>query len=153
MRALRNFNPRSREGSDFNHNPSGGIVVISILAPARGATIDELFHSIGIDHFNPRSREGSDVTVRTSPNSSSLFQSSLPRGERRKNACNCGTEKFYFNPRSREGSDRSLRVAATPSRHFNPRSREGSDAIVRDIDNLTQEISILAPARGATQTR
>ena len=56
----RHFNPRSREGSD----PIG---------ESRSALIS---------NFNPRSREGSDGRLVTRPMSSSIFQSTLPRGER-----------------------------------------------------------------------
>ena len=78
-----NFNPRSREGSDDStpsylqeylisiHAPARGAtaksvgslkaVVISIHAPARGATKASCFSSHLYSHFNPRSREGSDV--------------------------------------------------------------------------------------------
>ena len=79
-------------------------VMISIHAPARGATC---FLAIV------------DVT--------SLFQSTLPRGERRSRVT---LDKLHldFNPRSREGSD---------PYHF-PQS-------------VTDTISIHAPARGATQ--
>ena len=78
-----NFNPRSREGSDqYNHNhytyrlisihaPAKGAtdtnafffskVGISIHAPAKGATLlQDLLNSL-LNYFNPRSREGSDV--------------------------------------------------------------------------------------------
>ena len=78
---------------------------ISIHAPARGATISVLQSSIG-----------------------KIFQSTLPRGERRvvsSNGVCIGTD---FNPRSREGSDKVLCFA-----------------------NLFSKISIHAPARGATQ--
>ena len=55
-----------------------------------------------------------------------LFQSTLPRRERRIN-----TVQFVdyddFNPRSREGSDLFSRAALFLCYHFNPRSREGSD--------------------------
>ena len=56
----RDFNPRSRKGSDLcsetlrKHSPN----------------------------FNPRSRKGSDVLLRDSSNCLSAFQSTLPRGER-----------------------------------------------------------------------
>ena len=36
------------------------------------------------------------------------------------------------------------------SRYFNPRSRKGSDVAVREISQSIKEISIHAPARGAT---
>ena len=59
-----NFNPRSREGSDFyNENKTEPLYFISIHAPAKGATLVVL--KIPVDHinFNPRSREGSDVPL------------------------------------------------------------------------------------------
>ena len=56
-----NFNPRSREGSDqYNHNHYT-YRLISIHAPAKGATLlQDLLNSL-LNYFNPRSREGSDV--------------------------------------------------------------------------------------------
>ena len=55
------FNPRSREGSDTAALHSGTrMMLISIHAPARGAT--DITNTISFDFldFNPRSREGSD---------------------------------------------------------------------------------------------
>ena len=76
------FNPRSREGSDAKqrevktgsvisiHAPARGATgctgngkcstQISIHAPARGATSGRLLYTILFLYFNPRSREGSD---------------------------------------------------------------------------------------------
>ena len=82
MSQIRNFNPRSHEGSDrtvksitrspiyFNprsHEGSDGIItviqigrVISIHAPTRGATAGYSAQSFFTYYFNPRSHEGSD---------------------------------------------------------------------------------------------
>ena len=57
---IRNFNPRSREGSDKSLNN---------------------LHFLSY-HFNPRSREGSDVHLRLHIDRLQIFQSTLPRGER-----------------------------------------------------------------------
>ena len=101
---------------------------ISIHAPARGATFCHLLALLNTRNFNPRSREGSDgpsdVTLLTVP----VFQSTLPRGERHLPQTRC-PENVYFNPRSREGSD---------------------EDVTTKVDSL--EISIHAPARGATST-
>ncbi len=78
---LRNFNPRSREGSDSIIAYNDKVVLISIHAPAKGATL---------------------FAANTKRNTA--FQSTLPRRERlplRKSI----TSFVYFNPRSREGSD------------------------------------------------
>ena len=100
--------------------------VISIHAPAKGATDRSiLWDSFSID-FNPRSREGSDCQ----------------RNRRWK--CN-----LYFNPRSREGSDDGTSITHTTYTNFNPRSREGSDDNFSLICN-NPIISIHAPAKGAT---
>ena len=60
---LYDFNPRSREGSDPKNMPKSRSVLISIRAPARGAT---------------------GTAIVTRPRSSAIFQSALPRGERRR---------------------------------------------------------------------
>ena len=77
------FNPRSREGSDLRKAGLGWIRVISIHAPARGATVQSI--------SNPEQHAG--------------FQSTLPRGERRRSPQGDRRYLRYFNPRSREGSD------------------------------------------------
>ena len=81
QRCICYFNPRSREGSDFCWFQYSGDYLISIHAPAKGATPSANNPSNGI-----------------------RFQSTLPRRERP------GTKKLNnlsmnFNPRSREGSD------------------------------------------------
>ena len=147
------FNPRSREGSDL---PSWCIwsmaSIISIHAPARGATGDAKDIWLAVRNFNPRSREGSDHKFISS-----------------------ASKMRYFNPRSREGSDiqptrnkretadkfqstlpRGERPPSFPARsrccrYFNPRSREGSDMPELRL-TCGKKISIHAPARGATAT-
>ena len=55
------FNPRSREGSDGREAAANKErVMISIHAPAKGATCLECWNSSNDSDFNPRSREGSD---------------------------------------------------------------------------------------------
>ena len=104
-RCCRYFNPRSREGSDTCHKPGvrktcisihaparGAtdfsdffkfFLRISIHAPARGATVDPFFGSL--DHvisIHAPARGATFGTLRSIP-AASLFQSTLPRGERR----------------------------------------------------------------------
>ena len=76
------FNPRSREGSDIEG-------------------LDEFYHS---GRFNPRSREGSDDAEEGTYGKLYVFQSTLPRRERRYPDLR-GSLFCCFNPRSREGSD------------------------------------------------
>ena len=125
---LKDFNPRSREGSDrkdilFPHPIFG----ISILAPARGATKGEQRRNNSNPYFNPRSREGSDKIRSAGSCRGRIFQSSLPRGERR----------------ARSRAMRTVRRISilAPAR--------GATEIA-GYTNKQIEISILAPARGAT---
>ncbi len=76
------------------------------------------------------------------------FQSTLPRGERRKLQTKSRNKKC-FNPRSREGSDQEITNGEIFYQGFNPRSREGSDDMVNSL-KIDKEVSIHAPARGAT---
>ena len=99
------FNPRSHERSDFTGDYTFEVTLISIHAPTRGATMT------------------SDETGMVA-----IFQSTLPREERR-----C----------------MRVRIAA-PLCNFNPRSHERSDGDVNKIDCGGSVISIHAPTRGAT---
>ena len=121
------FNLRSREGSDAVTIATNNVTMISIHAPAKGATpLIPSTRNIP-RNFNPRSREGSDQIP--------LIQ--IP-------------QLSYFNPRSREGSDFCRTVRYSGTRYFNPRSREGSDRIVPKEGLASYHISIHAPAKGAT---
>ena len=145
--ACKNFNPRSREGSDTPESTGVLHVTISIHAPARGATkfavtgrasegfqstlprgerLCPMYGCLYIQHFNPRSREGSDTL-----------------------SLHVIRHCTHFNPRSREGSDYVELVDIDIKTDFNPRSREGSDDFVSQREQFTG-ISIHAPARGAT---
>ena len=126
---MADFNPRSREGSDHQildlvldinisiHAPARGATLIgtigkslrliSIHAPARGATPLACYVRFSNRNFNPRSREGSDSFGLLRPLFQSEFQSTLPRGERRRRRL-YDTRIRYFNPRSREGSDSKI---------------------------------------------
>ena len=124
---LKNFNPRSREGSDTCHlRPVCGVLRFQSTLPRRER--QPRFRVYDVAHG---------------------FQSTLPRRERRKTACARSVLQCYFNPRSREGSDppggifspaeakfqstlprreRRTRSHCVPVHNdFNPRSREGSD--------------------------
>ena len=64
-----------------------------------------------------------------------------------------GSARCDFNPRSREGSDLPRVALYLTKCDFNPRSREGSDLVLKDMVNLTDDISIHAPVKGATTAR
>ena len=100
---------------------------VSIHAPAWGATCLSWVRTDPIMGFNPRSRVGSDPVPEPRRIPPSVFQSTLPRGERRR-----GTSVSVF------------RLLC-----FNPRSRVGSDSTYA-LDHNTGHVSIHAPAWGAT---
>ena len=111
-RVIGYFNPRSREGSDIMTQSTFGKREISIHAPARGATVLTTL-----------------MLIQT------LFQSTLPRGERLK-VHEGDADATDFNPRSREGSDDYDTVNFWQARDFNPRSREGSDRKYTQTTNI-----------------
>ena len=60
-----NFNPRTREGCDSGKSDSDTkTTLISIHAPARGATVQESLMLLKLKNFNPRTREGCDWQIR-----------------------------------------------------------------------------------------
>ena len=121
---------------------------VSIHAPARGATNSDPTPPPGSGSFNPRSREGSDSASHKTKMIKPLFQSTLPRGERR---------PFNARPILDGGFQSTLPRGERPTtvsrrfrrRRFNPRSREGSDADTA-AEFGVPAVSIHAPARGAT---
>ncbi len=143
------FNPRSHEGSDYRPSSTRGRRRVSIHAPTKGATgapcgqATEMEVSIHAPTkgatglylefpgawicFNPRSHEGSDVESLNFMYGCAMFQSTLPRRERRPPGV------FILSPNG-----------------FNPRSHEGSDRFLQPQLQRLQEVSIHAPTKGAT---
>ena len=167
------FNPRSREGSDDRDDQRGyGPVAISILAPARGATIAQirtLTMQLSFQSSLPRGERPGLAVTKTF---TIAFQSSLPRGERPSPSDGVtGTWDISILAPARGATAKFDEAMATlaisilaPARgatkirthasnircDFNPRSREGSDQRRGLWPTRSLPISILAPARGAT---
>ena len=125
MAMMSNFNPRTREGCDVPWVKRDRDLLISIHAPAKGATFSSLptaliasFQSTHprrvrrlrkidgavLADFNPRTREGCDVTVLYFSRHAPKFQSTHPRRVRRRKDVVAVVLK-HFNPRTREGCD------------------------------------------------
>ena len=124
------------------------VVNISIHAPTRGATVLVRSGLRLSRYFNPRSHERSDKLFVAVKVWYPIFQSTLPREERRLRI-GAAVEHFYFNPRSHERSDKNkqkvtwmqMKFQSTLPReerqcvlvcikqilNFNPRSHERSD--------------------------
>ena len=77
--------------------------------------------------FNPRARGGRDASKSNSASSSS-----------------------GFNPRARGGRDRRVVAVDKPKPGFNPRARGGRDLAVANRQGYVRDVSIHAPAGGAT---
>ena len=88
------------------------IAQVSIHAPTKGATEENIRRGGCSSCFNPRSHEGSD------------------RGNQ-----SCACKGAGFNPRSHEGSDAPSCMGLVRIASFNPRSHEGSDG---NSDNVTR---------------
>ena len=102
----KNFNPRSRVGSDGNA-PSDAITsIISTHAPAWGATAGDTLDQDGFADFNPRSRVGSDYHMAGLPEHGQISTHAPAWGATKKGRRQ-RQRKQHFNPRSRVGSDQS----------------------------------------------
>ena len=105
-------------------------LTISIHAPARGATERSIAPYRAFQNFNPRSREGSDPLPVTTNAISPIFQSTLPRGERLLSI-----------------------ILNFPRLIFQSTLPRGERRQYPDITDIVFEISIHAPARGATSAK
>ena len=145
---VRDFNPRSHEGSDCGkglqrsttllfqstlprgerlpipQRQSERILFQSTLprGERRSRSVYSLCHYAISIHAPTRGATTKDSIKR----SSNIFQSTLPRGERLWKSGHVGVY-IDFNPRSHEGSDKVKTAATSTSEYFNPRSHEGSD--------------------------
>ena len=100
----RYFNPRSREGSDPREELIASRCIISIHAPAKGATYTagKKVYTRLISIHAPA--KGATTGAQLLPFEVG-FQSTLPRRERRTAVRRYRYTTGNFNPRSREGSD------------------------------------------------
>ena len=80
-RAFQSTLPRRERRREYRAGTNA--ILISIHAPAKGATGEDQVCYISQGHFNPRSREGSDMRDDKADIKDRLFQSTLPRRERR----------------------------------------------------------------------
>ena len=124
--AIMSFNPRPRAGGDAGPTVLATASIVSIHAPARGATAVELRSPDGYEFQSTPPRGGRLSAVPLRSIGMAAFQSTPPRGGRRR----------------AEASDRSA------SGCFNPRPRAGGDS--SSESPRRQHVSIHAPARGAT---
>ena len=143
------FNPRSHTGSDRLISKAPLANVISIHAPAWGATQVYSLFACGPNISIHAPAWGATPKFKDTDKASE-FQSTLPHGERHDPAKAAAQSGGYFNPRSRMGSDSVTSNIWRYNMDFNPRSRMGSDG-PSDLPREHRGISIHAPAWGATR--
>ena len=123
------FNPRTRVGCDsFRTTKLVGRTLVSIHAPAWGAT----------------------KKLVNSKNMTKMFQSTHPRGVRPLGSSLFPAPQNCFNPRTRVGCDTSVFAYFPIITSFNPRTRVGCDTVSGDVVIKVNQVSIHAPAWGAT---
>src|SRR6185437_14903080 len=127
-------------------------VPVSIHAPARGATALTRLRYPQRHRFNPRARTGRDWPYARIWSRHRLFQSTRPHGAR--HPAHRGFRKAGTFQSTRPHGARPS-ISESPSRGepcFNPRARTGRDwrTAVGRAEHLN--VSIHAPARGATPT-
>ena len=101
---------------------------VSIHAPARGATPQFGMPDHAVHGFDPRPRAGGDLRVAAA-----------------------SLAATRFDPRPRAGGDRASRSIVPALNGFDPRPRAGGDVRLEHRGMRPIDVSIHAPARGATQ--
>ena len=148
------------------------IYTVSIHAPAWGATRKHHRLQFHIRCFNPRTRVGCDLGLPASALSSCLFQSTHPRGVRHDGVTQGVTVRKFQSTHPRgvrhrwtlqhelagvfqSTHPRGVRPGlwckrGRPTGRFNPRTRVGCDEYFRNLFSDLDNVSIHAPAWGAT---
>ena len=122
------FNPRPRTGGDASR------------CPAR----------LTAGGFNPRPRTGGDRGCQKSPRADAVSIHAPARGATPVSFLP-GARGLCFNPRPRTGGDLYYRLSSPHLLRFNPRPRTGGDEKQGVKLLLISDVSIHAPARGATK--
>ena len=104
------FNPRAREGRDNPAALRDRIGQVSIHAPARGATRASHPKASARRCFNPRAREGRDHKQPHGYAVPLKFQSTRPRGARRKQSAQSQTPPLFQSTRPRGARRPRLRA-------------------------------------------
>ena len=175
MRCEIDFNPRARVGRDRRLAVLTFKLDISIHAPAWGATELTATEAAAERHFNPRARVGRDggATCLLSSSRTSItyfnprarvgrdrrtfcifarflrFQSTRPRGARR-GGKKTNSHILAFQSTRPRGARPLRRWSRAARTYFNPRARVGRDLAPPFGRWTAKDISIHAPAWGAT---
>ena len=129
--------------------------VVSIHAPARGATSWKKRMRCRCCRFNPRPRARGDLTPSVScPRSDSWFQSTPPREGRPGHPAHLADDRGRFNPRPRARGDAVARALLPGCTRFNPRPRARGDSATSWTTRACRERFNPRPrARGDSRSR
>ena len=142
--------PRGVRLQQVQHIPAQRLV--SIHAPAWGATLFNITDELSYGGFNPRTRVGCDVTASTLLPSEWQFQSTHPRGVRRDPFVKDFTGRSWFQSTHPRGVRLYvILVGCSVTKFQSTHPRGVRHEWYRDQD-LEAEVSIHAPAWGATST-
>ena len=167
------FNPRAREGRDADIRPSSAPVVVSIHAPARGATIAVLarqFHNTLFQSTRPRGARllplarpvrrgvvsihaparGATGLKDGAARVQNTFQSTRPRGARRQWWHIAVLKARVSIHAPARGATCDCYPRHLSARCFNPRAREGRDVTLVDATSAIAMFQSTRP-RGARQ--
>ena len=131
--------------------PDRGIFTFQFQSALRELYVYLLAAVVASENFNPRSARGATfrhMHFEKHP----VISIHAPREGSDPTGHLIDKAGVNFNPRSREGSDCVCECGKHTVVNFNPRSREGSDWFPFSRTHISKEISIHAPARGATQS-
>jgi len=160
------FQSTRPRGARQNNGQCSTCSLVSIHAPARGATLQQC-RMRRAGRFNPRARAGRDIPLKADA-IAVKFQSTRPRGARPVLLCYklflqvsihapargatytdmLRPHRFCFNPRARAGRD--LIPAATSAKLPFQSTRPRGARQIGGLEQKTLTVSIHAPARGAT---
>ena len=142
------FNPRAREGRDAGEPNSFSWYLFQSTRPRGARPLLGLVrrHAVAVSIHAPA--RGATASVFTMP-LLVLFQSTRPRGARPKSIQNHAVVRG-FNPRAREGRDHQHCDGFGIVCRFQSTRPRGARREVGVVQIRRQEVSIHAPARGAT---
>ena len=145
---MKSFNPRARVGRDLACKYRSCSTQVSIHAPAWGAT-SVAFLLMWQQYVSIHAPAWGATGDRELINSCEKFQSTRPRGARRTEARNFARCRG-FNPRARVGRDQTADRTRPVERSFQSTRPRGARRITFSILLCNVEVSIHAPAWGAT---
>ena len=143
------FNSRARVGRDDEAMKMILELLVSIRAPAWGATMPTLSRK-PMSRVSIRAPAWGATRTQADGLGGSMFQFARPRGARRHPQRHRRTRNC-FNSRARVGRDLHRRRQRRQADRFNSRARVGRD-IRRAMPSRSSGVSIRAPAWGATTT-